>query len=494
MALNPLTASSDRQSAGWDLKNAVRNYSTLVAAQVAVAAFSFASVWLLTQYIGADGYGSVVAVIAASQVAQIFVNWTGVGLARHGVEEFVASGRITESFWARTAIFLPNTIIFLLFGFLWLPLLSSLLKLPPGAMGLVAAHFAASAAWLHVQYALQAAKMLRLQGVMLAAERILIFAALGVMLAGDRLDLNSAILAYAAAPVIVMIVSLIAVRDYYSWHIKLSQSAIKKILVFSLPLLPFSLIGYFSTNYLDAIFISQYLSKADLAVYSIAYQINGILIQFSVVAGTLLLPLFVTLSSHGKRDRVVRYMESLLPLLTLAGSLGAAVTAGVVTLVLPSVFGPASEQIAILLWVLVSAAAIAVPNMVGYAPYMNSISATYIATIMAAAAAAVNLTANYFLIPRYGLKGAAWATVLSYGASVITAVVILHVRHGVRHRWILPALAPALAASAYASLTGGTLVAFVIGFAAATVVALVWLRGVRDGLRIVKEFRAFAAD
>jgi O-antigen/teichoic acid export membrane protein len=53
---------SDRQSSGWDIKNAFRNYSTLVAAQVVVAVFSFASVWLITRYLGTDGYGGVVAV------------------------------------------------------------------------------------------------------------------------------------------------------------------------------------------------------------------------------------------------------------------------------------------------------------------------------------------------------------------------------------------------------------------------------------------------
>ena len=207
---------SDRQSAGWDIKNAFRNYSTLIGAQVVVALFSFASVWLVTHYLGTDGYGGVVAVIAASQVAQILINWTGVALVRSGVEEFVQTAHITNSFWARTAIFLPNTLVLLLFGSLWLPLLSGWLKLPPEAIWFVAAHFVTSAVWLHIQYAMQAAKLPRLQGTLIAVERVLIFAGLCVLIAVGRLNALSAIAAYIAAPALMACVGLFLIRKLFS--------------------------------------------------------------------------------------------------------------------------------------------------------------------------------------------------------------------------------------------------------------------------------------
>src|SRR5437868_8454981 len=138
---DPIPPPSERRTAHWDLENALRNYSTLVAAQITVALFSFASVWLVTRHLGTEGYGGLVAVIAASQIAQIFVNWTCISLARYGVEEFVETGHITNSFWARSALFLPNTLIMLLAGPLWLPFLASWLKLPSEAIWFVAAHF-----------------------------------------------------------------------------------------------------------------------------------------------------------------------------------------------------------------------------------------------------------------------------------------------------------------------------------------------------------------
>ena len=64
--------SHERQSSSWDIRNAPRNYAALVAYQVLSAAFSFGAVWLITRHLGSEGYGGIVAIIAASQVATGF--------------------------------------------------------------------------------------------------------------------------------------------------------------------------------------------------------------------------------------------------------------------------------------------------------------------------------------------------------------------------------------------------------------------------------------
>lgn len=483
----------ERQSARWDVRNAVRNYSTLVGAQVAVAAFSFASVWLITRMLGTEGYGGVVAIIAASQVAQMFVGWTGIALARYGVEEFVGTGKISDSFWARTAIFLPNTLIFLLFGSFWLPAVSSWLKLPPEAFWLVAEHFVASAFWLHIQQAMQAAKLPRLQGIMLAAERIAIFAGLVILAAIGRLSGSSAIICYIAAPTLMTIIGLFAIRRLFSWRLQIKSEMVRQVLKFSLPLIPYTFIGYFSTSYLDAIFIAQYLDKSELGIYSVAYQVNGILMQFPLLAGSLLLPLFVTLQTGNNNARIKTYIEDILPLLTFIGGLIGVCAALAMTVFIPLVFGQHLEPAVILLWILISSAVLAIPTMIGFAPYINTISATYIVSFLALASSLVNFGANYFLIPKYGLKGCAWATVMAYGASVLVAILVGYFRFSLGHRWTIPAFLPVLAASVYTSITYDYLTAFFLAFAVAFVIVLIWRKALLDGIRILKDYRTFAS-
>lgn len=71
---------------------------------------------------------------------------------------------------------------------------------------------------------------------------------------------------------------LIMVRHHIIWNLNLTQ--IKKVLVFSLPLVPGS-IAYYLTTISDRILIDRYLSLSDLGIYSIAATIAFILNIFS---------------------------------------------------------------------------------------------------------------------------------------------------------------------------------------------------------------------
>lgn len=488
----PIEAVNERRGAGWDLRNAGRNYGTLVAAQAAVAAFSFASVWLVTRHLGTEGYGGVVAVIAASQVAQIFVNWTAISLARYGVEEFVRTGSIANSFWARTAIFLPNTLLVLLCGPLWLPFLAGWLKLPPEAGWLIAAHFVASASWLHVQQAMQAAKLPREQGLMLAAERVLIFVALCILMWAGHLNALSAVAAYIAAPALMTVAGIRRLAAYMSWSPSGGITSMGPVLRFSIPLIPYSLVGYFSTNYLDAIFITQYMSRADLGIYSVAYQINGIMMQLPLLAGSLLLPLFVTLQSTEKSQRIDAYLSRALPLITLVASLAAALAAVVMRVLIPAVFGEDAAGSVMVFAVLTAATAVAVPAIMGFGPLTNAISATIVSAVASLLAAATNVLGNYLLIPRYGLKGCAWATVAAYSVSMVTMLLFCRLRFGYRTGWTLPATLPAVVAAGLMSITGDVLTAFGVAVVASIVIIAAWRRSAAEGVALLRGYRAAA--
>ena len=109
---------------------------------------------------------------------------------------------------------------------------------------------------------------------------------------------------------------------------------------------------------------------------------------------------------------------------------------------IPLVFGEQASGSIIIFWILVSSAVLAIPILIGFAPFTNAVSATYVASIAAPeSTAVVNLLANYLLIPVYGLKGCAWATVFAYGASLAVFLIFGRFRFSVRQKWILPAVA-----------------------------------------------------
>jgi O-antigen/teichoic acid export membrane protein len=433
---------NERQSANWDISNAPKNYLLLVLTQVASAFFAFASVWLITKYLGSEGYGSIIAIIAASQVAQIMVNWTSVAVVRFGAEEFVETEKIARTFWLRLFILFWNFLLVSLVSGFWFPPLSSWLKLPAESFWFVILHFAASAFWLHVQFSLQGAKLPRIQGYLLTIERFLIFAGVAGLFLYNSLSPLSALICYSLAPLLMMLVGIIFLRHFIFARFSINWQFTRKILAYSLPLLPFSLVGYFSTGYFDAIFISKFLSTQDLGIYSVATQINGITFQLPTLANSLLLPLFVTLQKESKNQKTSDYFRHILPGLTLFYGLACTALSFFGYFAVPLIFGAEFQGAVLPLWILLASTTVSVPILIGYSALSNSTSTTYISMFAAIFSAVANIGANLLLIPKYGMAGCAWATVIAYIVSVMTFTLLLKRSAKIPLSWVFIALLP----------------------------------------------------
>jgi O-antigen/teichoic acid export membrane protein len=479
-----------RRDATWDLAQGPKNYVSLLTAQVASALLSFAAVWLATRLLGSTGYGRVVAIIAASQaIGQLTVNWTAVSLYRYGVEEFVETGSIAKTFWTRFWIFLPNVVLVVATSPLWLPSLSALLKLPPQAYVFILAHFLASSLWVHFQQGLQGAKLMRMQGALMSFERLLIFLVILACFLNGKASFLMVALAYIVAPLGACAVAL--------WHLRrlilpvagLDTTVLPRMLKFSLPLLPTALVGYMSTNYLDAFFITHYLSAAALGVYAIAYQISGIALQIPLLVGTVLMPLFITLQVDGQLERSGRFMRDVLPLLTLMWGLACAFVAVIGGYAFPLIFGVQFVGLELLLWPLMAAAALVGPLWMGYAPFSNSRSVTYIGMLGAIAAALVNLLLNYWLIPIFGLVGCAWATTAAYGLNMAVVVLLVHWQFPDARTWTMQAVIPMVIGALIASVYADSLKALAATALLSAGLVLVHRKSVTVGFGILRNFQ-----
>jgi len=403
---------TDRQSTDWDIKNAPKNYASLVVAQGGTALFSFASVWILTKFVGAEGYGGVAALLLGAQLAQIPIMWTGNALSRFGVQEFVETGKITNSFWSRTIILVPNLALIVLISPIWFPPLAAWLKIPPEFLPLLLFNLTATAIAMHAQAALQGAKLLRLQSALTFTERVLIFLTLTVLAVSGALSLTAAILAYSVAPLLVALFSLFKLSPLVS-RMVLSWETIKKIVIFSLPIPLFSVVSHLAFNHLDAIFILRYLSTADLGVYSVAYQLNFWVGQLSYFAGFVLMPMLVTSQTNRQQSLKDSYFRDLLPAMTFCfGILSVFIALGGY-FVLPYILSPGFAAVGPLLIVFAAACAVSVPIQAGFSPLAYSESATYIQLVAGAVGAIANVVLNILLIPSFGLIGCVWATVIS---------------------------------------------------------------------------------
>lgn len=444
---------SERQSSDWDVKNAPKNYISLVFSQGGSVVFAFASVWLLTRVLKSDGYGTVVAIIAASQVAQVLVNWTSFSIVRFGVDEFVETQKIARTFWVRFFILVINMVLAVLLAKLWYPAYATWLNFLPSTYWLVFAHFGSMAFWIHIQLSLQGAKMAKVQGFLLMIERVVILGLLVFSYAMHKLYPITAILAYVAASSSMGLVGLWMLRSYIWTKFTVDFDFVKKIIVYSVPLLPFTLVGYFSSGYIDTVFISTFLSIPDLGVYSVAAQMNGILMQLPTLANALLIPLFITLEKENRSDKIKRYFSDVLPTMTLLWGVLCSIAGFVGYYTLQPVFGQEFAQAIIPLCVLVAAAAVSFPVLVGYSALSHAASDTYVAMFAAIFSALANILFNFLLIPRYGMLGCAWSTVIAYSVSVLCFGALLRRSGKLSLSWMIVSLLPAVAGAVMFTIT-----------------------------------------
>lgn len=476
---------AERRTSDWDIRNAPRNYISLVAYQVGSAFFSFGAVWVITNYLGSEGYGGIVAIIAASQVAQVLVNWTSIAVVRFGVDEFIETEKIARTFWLRFLVLTANLLLVAALSFLWFPPLSDWLNLTPVDFWLVLAHFAVTVLWIHVQMSLQGAKLIRMQGLLQMVERLLIIAGLFGLLAAASLTPTLAMICYIAAPAAAMFFGLLILRRYIWARFSVDRLFLQKFVAYSLPLLPFSLVGYFSGSYVDAVFVSKFLSTRDLGIYSVATQINGIALQLPTLASTLLLPLFVTMQRETARDRSFNYFRNVLPTLTLFWGLICTALALAAYFIVPVFFGVEFQAASSALWILLVGSAIALPALLGYFPFTHANSATYISMTGAVAAAITNIGANFILIPRFGLVGCALATALSYFVNVSVAALFLRKTAGLPLSWNFLALLPAAASGLLLVFTGSLVGSAALAILLAVFVVILEKESVRRGVTFV---------
>jgi O-antigen/teichoic acid export membrane protein len=314
--------------------------------------------------------------------------------------------------------------------------------------------------------------MLRLQGVLMMIERLAIVLGICGLLAAATLTPVAAMICYIAAPALMAVVGAFVLRRYILARFSFDITFLRKLFAYSLPLLPFTLVGFFSGSYVDAVFIAQYLSTADLGVYWIATQVSGIALQLPTLANTLLLPLFISLNKESQDDRLENYFRNVLPSVTLVWGMACAIVAFACYFVIGPAFGPEFRPATVPVWVLLSASTVAIPMALGFSPISNATSRTHVAMFGAIAGAAANVAANAVLIPLYGLPGCAWATLISFVAFASVYALMLRAEMSIP-TWqpmmaVIPAMLSAALLAALASpiwaLAGCIIMSCVVGY------------------------------
>lgn len=443
-------------------------------------ALSFAINLVLTRALGTQEFGRLALLIMGSQILAFAVaNWTLTALVHFGAQEFAVRGSVGRTFWSRVCVLLPWTAAAAGIAVVLNPWLAGYLGVPRWGVWLVFLHFLLTATLNTAGAVLQAIGRLERYGAALFFDKALTLAVILVVLPARSLDALTALACYTLSALVVSG----WVFGSVAWRAVTppapTYAGCLTMWKFSLPLIASTWVGLFGTQWVDYVFIKHYLPLSELGRYSLSYQLAGVVQQITIVASTLLLPRFSTMLALGREAELRRLVTRAVPywLLALSAFLGV-VLAGAGVLV-PVVFGPGFVgSVPPLALLIVATIALAMFNT--FTPLLTAQGATWTISGICLLSAAVNVVMNVTLIPRFGITGAAGASVIAYAVSAGLVLAAVQVRlHAASTRYGLFA-APVVAVYVCSVLIEG--VAFFVAAAAALAVT---------AFALVRTFRLF---
>jgi len=198
---------------------------------------------------------------------------------------------------------------------------------------------------------------------------------------------------------------------------KIPRSTLKRFLRFSLPLIPAAAM-YWIVNSSDRYVIVHLLGLDQAGVYSAAYRLSQVLKLMLHPVSFVLLPIVSTLWERGEPERARAYLsQSLFWLLVFAMPATAGLIAigpMLLTLLGTEEFAVSRGLVALLV---VGELAVTVYQIHAYVVYLHE--RTWVFTALFTFLATFNLGLNLLLVPRWGVMGAAVATLASYGAQAL---------------------------------------------------------------------------
>lgn len=391
-----------------------RSFLALGAGNYGAMAISVGTNILLARRLGADQWGSLALLLMASQVLLLAaVNWTHAGFVRFGAVEFAAKGTVTETLSVRLGMLWPAAGLGIAMMLVARAPLAAYLGVPPAYIWLLVVHFSAVCALSLVGAIFQARQQMAHYGLSLMLDKAAMLFCVVVLPAAWTGQALPALACYALSSLSVAVwgvavVGLRALRPVWP-----SRAALRQMLVFSAPLLLTSWAGYFGTNWFDLVVLKKYVAVSGIGVYSLAAQLAGVVQQITVIFATLLLPELSLMVVGGQNDRIRMLMERLLPYWLLGISVLFTVVLLASRVGVPFVFGPTFRDASpVLALLMVASAVLALHN--AFTPLVTALGSTWALTGIAFVSTGVNVVGDLLLIPRFGILGSAWATVLAY--------------------------------------------------------------------------------
>lgn len=241
---------------------------------------------------------------------------------------------------------------------------------------------------------------------------------MGLLLAMDSQKFLAVLYADAIASLVLVAYVLSHFRSSIRWSFRADH--LRYMAGYSVPLIPYMLSLTLLSQF-DRVMIDRFFGKEATGLYSLAYNVGILLLMIVTAVLNAFNPAFF--SALNKKDyvRVTKDSEGIFALAVLVTGVLVLFGQELAALVIPAKYASAFDLIPTVaigglcfvifqIWVRVIA-------------YANR---TYLISVIAVIAAAINIGLNYWLLPIHGYKVAAVTTIVAYLAMSLLCVMVLN--------------------------------------------------------------------
>jgi O-antigen/teichoic acid export membrane protein len=214
-----------------------------------------------------------------------------------------------------------------------------------------------------------------------------------------------------------------------SFRFRFDRVRLKQMLLYSVPLVP-SGVAVFANNYADRVILNSYMSLGDVGLYSIGFKLASsaglVLVGFRNALTPLIYAHYSEPGTPRELARIFRWFVGF----ALAAFLLLSIFATEIFYVLtPPTYYPASQIVVFLV------PAVLLSNMYIFFPGIDIAKKTYLILTINFVVAVLNVLFCLWLIPLYGVAGAAVATLLGYGCMFFFYLWFSQKLYFVPHDW-----------------------------------------------------------
>lgn len=398
------------------------DYIQMVGFNILVAGLSFLTTSFLLTYWGRSQYGEIVSLTSTTLMLTILGgDWTVQAMVRYGTEDFLESGRVRRIFWNRFYLAITGTLILILTSPVW----ASLLKSQVGFSGLgivfILIYLPAQMFWTHTQRILPAIQRHKWRYPLLTLERLIVILSALILWRLNLVSLNTILPAYIIGSLVPGIVAIWIIRHQIGRPIWPEKAILSRIWNYSWPLIPTSMVGLMSTNALDYLFLRKYSGLAELGVYALGVQISGLVQQVPLIAGELTTPRFVKYRLNQDDSAFNHFIQNQLRFIFWIWSFCCLVGAAGVAFAGSRAIPDKYQVLCQLVWPLAAVTSIVPVWYIVWTPLLTAFERVRVVMWSSVATGIMNILMNFLLIPRFGLIGCAWATVISYATTSLFA-------------------------------------------------------------------------